>query len=116
MSRRGYSAEYEAKQELVRVYGRECVVKVAVSQSAPDFLVLDDGCVVGVEVKARNTPFVYLNRHDREQFERFVVWSGKTRVPVYYWIRLTDNKRHSWLRLSIDDFGRRYIKQEQEVD
>jgi len=104
--RKGYSSEYAVRQKLIKEYGKQGFVKVAIGQNAPDYLILNP--LKAIEVKSTRGKKYYPTRHDREQFELFKEWSKKNRVKVEYWIRIG----RKWRILSLDEFGRKYLTKE----
>lgn len=112
--RRGYADEYHVKRLLEKQYGKNHVIKVAVSQKAPDYLVITDEGLIGVEVKGRHQPKYRPADHDKKQWAMIKEWMESTGVPVYYYLitRVANGKS---TKLCVDTiahigFGERYIK------
>ena len=87
--RRGYRAEYQAKKELIRTYGGENVLKVAIG-GAVDFLVLspDKNKIEKiVEVKECHKNKYYPTPREKIQFERVKEIGRKHSIETELWIK-----------------------------
>src|SRR3990167_2301311 len=73
--RKGYSGEYRAKSELIERFGKECVLKIAISQIGADYMVIKEGILIMiVEVKETN------------QFERIKAFAEINDCLAELWI------------------------------
>jgi len=85
--RKGYTAEYEAKKELEKLFGKNNVFKLAIGQ-AVDFIVLKpkSGKIEKlVEVKKRKGK--YWMSENKKQWERILAVSSEHNIPVELWER-----------------------------
>lgn len=83
--RKGYAGEHKAKQELIERFGKECVLKIAISQIGADFMVIKDGMLLMlVEVKETHSKY-YPNR-DKEQLERIKEFAKINNCLAELWI------------------------------
>jgi diphthamide synthase subunit DPH2 len=97
--RKGYLAEYEAKQKLIKQYGRFSVLKLAIGQAA-DFIVLkphSNKVEKIVEIKKRKTKY-YLNL-ESSQWQRIAKMSKRHDIPVELWQRIKGNKEFKIIKL-----------------
>jgi len=111
--RRGYSAEYEAKKGLIKNHGKENVIKVAISQDGPDFLIFKPKGrsynIYGFEVKQTHQKKYYCAGRDKEQFRRLKAWHNANSIPIFYLIAITKHGvKTKWERLTLEEFGERY--------
>lgn len=89
------------------------MIKVAIGQNAPDFLVLKKNVVLkGVEVKSTKKHIYRPKKHDREQFEFLEIFQGDTKIPVEYLIRTVPKGKRigKWEVLSLTEFYKKYIR------
>lgn len=112
--RRGYDDEYYVKKLLEKNYGPYSVLKVAVSQKAPDYIVFANGRVIGVEVKGRHLPKFRPTKHDKDQWVMIGEWMNCLHLPVEYYV-ITRFKNGKSTKLHVDNishymFGEKYIK------
>ena len=99
--RKGYNAEYLCKRKLIKAFGKENVIKIAIGGSA-DFLVLkpsSNEILKIIEVKETKKKKWYPNEHDRNQFKVIKKISEEHKIPAEYWIRIRDR----WRVLSLKD-------------
>jgi len=116
--RRGYEDEYHVKKQLVKAFGAHNVLKVAVSQKAPDFIVLRSKCKslgpFAVEVKGRVEGKFKPNKHDLEQYAQFCDWSNLSEVQIdYYIVTREKNGKSNKVnieRITLGEFREKYIK------
>jgi len=109
--RRGYDQEYKAKQLLIKKYGKGFVVKVAVSQQAPDYLCFTENDLYNIyayEVKSTHKKKYTPNNHDKEQFKVFKEWSNSNGIPVFYWITL--NKGAPFQELTLEQYEQSFMQ------
>jgi len=87
--RKGYKAEYTAKKELIREFGEENVLKIAIG-GAVDFLVLKPNknrIEKIIEVKECHKNKYYPTPREREQFERLKLLGKKHSIKTELWIK-----------------------------
>jgi peptide subunit release factor 1 (eRF1) len=87
--RKGYRAEYQAKKELIKKYGGQNVLKVAIG-GAVDFLVLSPNknkIEKIVEVKECHKNKYYPSPRERVQFERLKEIGKNHSVKSELWIK-----------------------------
>ena len=92
MARKGYRAEYEAKQLLIQQYGKNNVLKLAIGQ-AVDFIILKPNSKEiekFVEVKKRNKKYYMCSNKD--QWIRILQMSKQHNIPVELWERKKGKK------------------------
>ena len=93
--RKGYAAEYVAKKDLERIYGKGNVLKIAISQVGPDFIILGkpvyDICPLYkvVEVKETHGKKYYLRDKDKQQIMRIIEWCKEHQVKGELWVYTT---------------------------
>ncbi|GEM_PF-1085909 len=90
MARKGYRAEYLAKQKLIERYGKENVLKLAIGMSS-DFLILRPGSgkiEKIVEVKSTVKEKWYPKPRDKAQLERLKALAKEHDIPLELWIKL----------------------------
>lgn len=100
MARRGYKSELICKKELQKEFGKENVIKIAISQQGADFLVLSKGELIRlIEAKEiHNKKKYYPSQDEKEQFERITNFakSQQTRAELwiyYFWGRGKKHKK-----------------------
>lgn len=86
--KRGYRAEYEAKQLLFKKYSPLQVFKIAVG-GAMDFLVLSKNAkaLKIIEVKNTNKKRWYPLPQEIKQYKRLCKIQKKLKIPIEYWIK-----------------------------
>jgi len=85
--RRGYSDEYRTKQMLVKEYGKDNVIKVAIGSFGADFLILNKGKLVKVvEVKGTRKGVWYPSQREKEQLQRIHHFSQIHNCKAELWI------------------------------
>lgn len=90
MAREGYDEEYQCKQELIKEYGKENVIKVAIAQFGGDFIVLEAGSpqiLKVVEVKGCHAKKFYLGKRGRKQIERITEFCKSHQIGFELWIK-----------------------------
>jgi Holliday junction resolvase len=90
MARKGYREEYLCKRKLIAEYGKENVIKVAISQFGGDFIVFKEGepkVEKVVEVKGCHSKKLYLKKRDKEQIERIRGFCESHRIPFEVWVK-----------------------------
>jgi hypothetical protein len=97
MTRKGYCSEYTAKKILQLKYGHDNVLKVAIGQVGPDFLVMDRGSpalINIVEVKeCHGNKFVFTKKI-KEQVNRISEWCFRHDIPWWeLWIHYPKKKK-----------------------
>jgi len=120
--RRGYDREYASKKRLQELYGDNNVVKVAVSQKAPDFICFKRLLSVGsepifkienVEIKSTIQKKYYPQKHDIKQFHMFKKWQESNKTPIFYHIWTKQNNKWTRESLSIQHYEEKYIKEKK---
>lgn len=87
MARGGYSGEYKAKKELESIYGKECVLKIAIAQIGADFMVIKEGkLILLVEVKETIKNKYYPKPREKEQFQRIETFAKANKTRAELWI------------------------------
>jgi len=93
LARKGYNEEYDVKKMLIKEYGGENVMKIAIG-GAQDFLVLkpNSGCLEKiVEVKGCHSESYYPNSvnkgKDINQFKRIAALCDEHSVPGEVWVK-----------------------------
>jgi len=121
MKRKGYEAEYAGKMKLIEDFGRDRVIKVAIAQSAPDYLCFErqiTGWLIhAFEIKSTRRGKFDPKPHDKKQWHMFKQWSGTTGIPVIYMISTLKKEkinslpitRRIWNELSLIEFGKKYV-------
>ena len=119
MVRRGYTGEYWVKSRLKILYEKYLILKTAISQNAPDFIVINTSektqswanCwLKGIEVKTRkNSNKYHPNDHDIKQWHMMKTWND--RIPIEYWILTKKKGLINCQILTFEQFGIRYISQ-----
>jgi len=85
--RKGYKAEYSTKNELVKEYGKQNVVKIAIGQFGADFLVFKSGTLLKiVEVKETKKKKYYPSQREKEQLRRILEFADEQGCDVELWI------------------------------
>ena len=88
MSRKGYEAEYIVKKKLIENFGRNGVVKVAISQFGGDFLVIIKGKLYAViEVKHCHRAKYYEDEKAKSQMERIREFCREHECRGELWIK-----------------------------
>jgi len=88
MTRKGYSAEYEAKKKLIKEYGFFNVFKNAISNQGADYLVVSEGCLIKcVEVKECHSKKYYPSKKEKAQFQRIREFCGAHNIYGEIWIK-----------------------------
>ncbi len=90
MARKGYRAEWLAKQKLVEEFGKENVIKMAIGQ-ASDFLVLkpNSGRIEKiVEVKSTIKAKWYPKPREKIQIERLKKLAEEHNIRLEIWIKM----------------------------
>ncbi len=108
MYRRGYIGEYHAKKHLIEQFGEENVLKVAISQKAPDYIILKP--LHAVEVKTRRKSKYTPREHDIEQWKTIYEWSKKTKISVQYYILTKQKGKYIIEKISLSDYYLKYVK------
>jgi len=126
--KKGYSAEYDAKKKLMEQYGKYSVVKTAIGQNAPDYIVFTSKAfeiefatppmndfesitmVKGIEIKSTQTKKYYPHEHDIKQVLFLEKWQETTNVPVEYYVRTIVNHKVVWEEFTLEAFKERYVK------
>ena len=88
--RKGYSDEYRTKQMLVKEYGKDNVVKVAIGSFGADFLILKKGKLLKVvEVKGTRKSVWHPSQREKEQLQRILHFSQihKCEAEVWIWVK-----------------------------
>jgi len=91
--RKGYLGEYKAKKELIKEYGKENVLKVAIG-GAVDFLILKPGknkIEKIVEVKECHKKKYYPTQREKEQLKRLKRIGKKHSIKTELWIKFPRN-------------------------
>lgn len=99
--RKGYRAEYLAKQKLVEQYGLHNVLKIAIGGSA-DFLILKPNknkIEKIVEVKQTAKPKYYPRENEKDQIEIIKKLAKEHNIPVEIWIKYKNRKDFEIVRL-----------------
>ena len=87
MARSGYIGEYAAKKDLEAMFGKECVLKIAIAQIGADFMVIKNGrLILLVEVKETIKNKYYSSKREKEQFERIKTFALSNSCPAELWI------------------------------
>ncbi len=92
--RRGYAAEYLAKKKLIKIYGRQNVIKIAIGGSA-DFIILkpnEDKIEKIVEVKQTAKNKYYPRENEKEQLGLLRQLATEHNVPIEVWIKFRNRK------------------------
>tara|TARA_R110000787_G_scaffold98338_1_gene202318 strand:- start:394 stop:714 length:321 start_codon:yes stop_codon:yes gene_type:complete len=85
--RGGYYGEYKAKKELEDIYGKECVLKIAIAQIGADFMVIKEGkLILLVEVKETIKNKYYPREKERNQFARIAQFAQSNNSQAELWI------------------------------
>jgi len=85
--RKGYGDEYRTKQMLVKEYGKDNVVKVAIGSFGADFLILNKGKLVKVvEVKGTRKNAWHPLPREKEQLRRILHFSQIHECEAEMWI------------------------------
>lgn len=102
--RKGYLGEYKAKKELSEIYGKDNVIKIAISQMGSDFFVICMGNVIKlVEVKETKRNKYYSTLQEKEQIERIKKFAELQQIPAEMWIYYKKGR------------GKKYIKKVEEI-
>jgi len=89
LTRKGYFAEYLAKQKLIEEYGDSNIIKIAISQQGADLLCLRGREIVKlVEVKSTKGKKWYPVRpKDIIQFNKIIDFASEKEIVVEFWIK-----------------------------
>ena len=102
MVRKGYQAEYEAKQQLIKEFGFLNVFKNAISNQGADYLVVRHGHLVKcVEVKECHGKKYYCLPNEKEQFTRILTFCKEHNIPAELWIKYPNR---GWEHTLIDTY------------
>ena len=84
--KKGYNGEYNAKQELIKKYKKENVIKVAIG-GAMDFIVIKYNRIIKiVEVKETISKKYYPLLQEKEQIQRIICFGKKHKIRSELWI------------------------------
>jgi len=89
MEKRGYTGEYKTKQELIKKYGKENVIKIAIG-GAMDFIVVKDDRIIRIiETKETAKKKYYPTQKESEQIKRIIQFgeSHKIKCELYIFYR-----------------------------
>lgn len=92
--RKGYRYEYLVKQELIKQYGKNNVLKLAIGQSA-DFIVLkpkENKIEKIIEVKSTRKNKFYARPREKIQFAIIDELSKEHKVPIEIWFKVGNKK------------------------
>ena len=114
--RKGYGAEYKIKKELQKQYGEYAVIKVAISQRVPDYLVITKNLrvdtnyrsfdVIAIEVKSTVKKKLEPKPRDIQQWHTFRKWSQETNIPIQYRVKI----QKKWTTYTLKEFGEKYVR------
>jgi len=86
MARKGYYSEYKAKRELIDIWGKPNVIKVAIG-GATDFIVVCQGKIIKVvEVKEAHKKKYYPRPNEKEQMRRIKEFAEIHGIRAEVWI------------------------------
>jgi len=81
--RSGYLSEYRIKKDLIKEFGKNNVIKIAISQMGSDFLIVKKGKIIKlVEVKETIKNKKYFNKREQEQLERIKEFAKVHNIPA----------------------------------
>ena len=84
--RKGYLAEYQAKQKLISEYGKENVIKVAIG-GATDYIIVSGSKIVKiVEVKSAKKKW-YPKPREKRQIQRIAKFAEEHNILAELWIK-----------------------------
>lgn len=108
--KKGYKAEWEAKNNLFKKYPKDAVLKVAIGGTV-DFLILGKNRSVEkiVEVKKTNKKKWYPTEHDIKQYEISKKIQKKFKIPIEYWLKINGK----WEYLDIKGVKKFFKKSEK---
>jgi len=90
---KGYSSELIAKKELIKEFGKENVIKVAIG-GAQDYIILQRGRLKKVvEVKECHQKKYCPSSHNKEQMLRMLNFCREHEVRLELWIHYPNQKR-----------------------
>lgn len=99
--KKGYSAELETKQKLIKEYGTLNVIKVAIG-GAMDFIVISKGRVARIiESKLCHSKKYYPVEQERSQFRRIKEFCDEHEVKGELWIKYPNR---GWDYKLVDDY------------
>jgi len=113
MTRKGYQAEYEAKQKLIKEFGFHNVFKNAISNQGSDYMVFAKGRLVKcVEVKECHQKKYYCTPEERSQFVRIKAFCDEHNIKCELWIKYVGIKGRKvcWSTEYIDDYVEKTLK------
>ena len=85
--RGGYGGEWKAKKELISIYGKESVIKIAIAQMGADFMVISKGrLVLLVEVKETIHNKYYPGSKEIRQIARIKEFAITNECKAELWI------------------------------
>jgi len=94
--RKGYLAEYQAKQKLAQEYGKENVIKVAIG-GATDYIIVSGSQIVKiVEVKSAKKKW-YPKPREKIQIQRIIDFARRHNIKAELWLK--EGKKWSILPL-----------------
>lgn len=91
--KKGYRAEYKAKQNLQKLFGKNNLFKIAIG-GATDFLILSpkkNKILKLIEIKTTKKAKWYPGEHDFRQFKILEKIQKEHKIPVEYWIKIKKN-------------------------
>ena len=85
--RKGYNAEWEAKQKLIKEFGKMNIFKIAIG-GAVDYLVVGQGKLIKcVECKECHGKKYYPGPDEKRQFERIREFCTEHKIDCEIWIK-----------------------------
>ncbi|MEM5866333.1 MAG: hypothetical protein QXG39_00235 [Candidatus Aenigmatarchaeota archaeon] len=85
--RRGYSFEYWVKQQLIKQYGKDSVIKLPFWEFKGDFLVINgDRILKVVECKKHKSKF-YPTKKEKEQILKIIEFCKNHNVLGEFWVK-----------------------------
>jgi Holliday junction resolvase len=102
MARKGYQAELEAKQKLMKEFGESNVIKVAIGSFGSDYIILGKGKLIKcVEVKESHSKKYTPLPDEKRQFARIKDFCDEHEVKCELWIKYP---RRGWSFENIVDY------------
>ncbi|KKM13317.1 hypothetical protein LCGC14_1717400 [marine sediment metagenome] len=94
MTRKGYASELRAKEELIKEFGSDNVIKVAIG-GAQDFIIVQKGKLLKVvEVKECHQKKYYPQPREKGQRVRMIAFCLEHGASLEIWIRYP--QRQEW--------------------
>jgi len=85
--RKGYDGELKAKKELQKIYGKDNIIKIAISQQGADFFAFKEGRVdLQIEVKETVSKKYYPLPQEKEQIQRIIQFGKNHKIRSELWI------------------------------